>query len=41
VPEPSSLLGIFAFGAFGAGIVLQRKQKKQKAAELSKRIASV
>lgn len=41
VPEPSSLLGIFAFGAFGAGIMLQCKQKKQKTAELSKRNASV
>lgn len=30
VPEPSSVLGILAFGAFGAGWMLKRKQKKQK-----------
>jgi hypothetical protein len=29
VPEPASALGILAFGAFGAGSMLKRKQKKQ------------
>lgn len=35
VPEPSSLLGVLGFGAFfGANLVLKRKQKKQKSANL-------
>jgi hypothetical protein len=32
VPEPSSALGLFAFGAFGVGSVLKGKHKKQKSA---------
>lgn len=30
VPEPSSILGLLVFGAFGAGSVLKRSQTKQK-----------
>ena len=30
VPEPSSALGTLAFGAFGAGYMLKRKQKKKE-----------
>jgi len=29
IPEPTSALGLLAFGAFGAGSMLKRKQKKQ------------
>lgn len=32
VPEPSSVLGTLAFGVFGAGWVLKRRQKNQKIA---------
>jgi hypothetical protein len=28
VPEPGSVLGVLAFGAFGAGAVLKRKQQQ-------------
>jgi hypothetical protein len=29
VPEPASTFGLLAFGAFAAGSILKRKQKKQ------------
>ena len=29
VPEPSSVLGLFAFGAVGAGSLVKRKQQKK------------
>lgn len=32
VPEPSSILGILAFGAFGAGTLLKRQLKNRKLA---------
>ncbi len=32
VPEPSSVLGTLAFGTFATGLLLKRKQKKQKPA---------
>ncbi|HEY9872092.1 MAG TPA: choice-of-anchor L domain-containing protein [Candidatus Obscuribacterales bacterium] len=31
VPEPSSILGVLAFGTFGAGSLLKRKQQKKQA----------
>ena len=40
VPEPSSLLGIFAFSAFSAVCVAQRKQQK-KAVNLNKKFTSI
>lgn len=32
VPEPSSVMGVLGFGAFGAGWILKRRQKNQKKA---------
>lgn len=36
VPEPSSVLGVLAFGAFGAGTLLKRQLKNRKSATLDK-----
>ncbi len=36
IPEPSSVLGTLAFGAFGAGYMLKRREKKQKLASRDK-----
>ncbi len=38
VPEPSSVLGTLAFGAFGGGWMLRRKLRRQKLASRAKRV---
>ena len=38
VPESSSVLGTFAFGAFGASWMLKRKLRKQKLVSRTKRV---